>query len=218
MYIADNIIRDRLKKVYFIWGRGKTTVSDRLRAKFGFYVYRTDDSRDYHRKDASPIYQPYMCYDFEKEYGVKDFWALPQKVIGEREKHFLAEVTPMFVADMIVLSEKHDVIICEGDIDYEAIIPVAAHAVHLCNRGTNFDFFNRPDHANLDSIKKRSDLFESEKESIIKNAYGSVGGNEGIIPEWVIRHGVKNIMWDDKTGVEQTVSEVEKYFGFSEAV
>ena len=69
MYIADNIIRDRLKKVYFIWGRGKTTVSDRLRDKFGFYVYRTDDSRDYHRKDASPIYQPYMCYDFEKEYA-----------------------------------------------------------------------------------------------------------------------------------------------------
>lgn len=218
MYIADNIIKNRLLNVYFIWGRGKTTVSDKLRDKYGFYVYSTDDSRDRHRKDASPVYQPYMCYDFEREYGVKDFWALPRKVICEREKHFLAEMTPMIVVDLIVLSEKHDVIICEGDIDYEAIIPVTAHAVHLCNRGTKFDFFSRPDHTNLDSIKKRSDLSEAEKESIIENAYSSVGGNEGIIPEWVIVHGVKNIMWDDKTGIEQTVSEVEKYFGFLEVV
>ncbi len=37
MYISDNIIRNRLKNVYFIWGRGKTTVSNRLRDKYSFY-------------------------------------------------------------------------------------------------------------------------------------------------------------------------------------
>ncbi len=212
MYIADNIIRNRLAKVYFIWGRGKTTVSNRLRDKYGFYVYSTDDSRDRHRKAACPIYQPYMCFDFKKEYGVKDFWVLPRKVIGEREKHFLVEMTPMIITDLMVLSEKHDVIVCEGDIDYEAVIPVAVHTVHLCNRGTKFDFFNRPDHENLDLIKERNDLSEFEKESIIQNAYASVGGNEGIIPEWVVKNGVKNIMWDDSTTIEQTVSEVEEHF------
>lgn len=217
MYIADNIIRDRLNNVYFIWGRGKTTIANKLQEKYGFYVYSTDDSREWHLEAASPHYQPYMCYDFEKEYGVKDFWELPSKVIGEREKHFVAEMTPMIIADLMVLSENHDVIICEGDIDYEIIMPVATHAVHLCNCGTKFDFFNRPDHAGmLDSVKNRSDLSEAEKENIIKNAYSSVSGNEGYIPEWVIRYGVKNIMWDDTTGIEQTASEVEKYFGFAE--
>ncbi|MDE7360515.1 MAG: hypothetical protein K2N38_01125 [Oscillospiraceae bacterium] len=215
MYIADNIIKNRLTKVYFVWGRGKTTISNKLRDKYGFYVYSTDDSRDRHRKAANPVHQPYMCYDFEKEFCVKDFWELPCKVIGEREKHFLAEMTPMIIADLMILSETHDVIICEGDIDYETVIPVAAHTVHLCNRGTKFDFFNRPDHENLDSIRKRSDLSETEKENIIQNAYNSVGRNEGIIPEWVIKNGVKNIMWDDTTSIEQTASEVEEYFGFS---
>ncbi len=214
MYISDNIIRNRLKNVYFIWGRGKTTVSNRLRDKYSFYVYRTDDGRDRLRKAADPLYQPYMCYDFEKEYNVKDFWALPRKVIDEREKHFLAEMTPMIFIDLMILLETHNVIICEGDIDYKAVIPVAAHTVHLCNRGTKFDFFNRPDHESLDTIKERTDLSETEKESIIQNAYSSVGGNEGIIPEWVIKNGVKNIMWDDSTSIEQTVSEVEEYFEF----
>ena len=60
MYISDNIIRNRLKNVYFIWGRGKTTVSNRLRDKYSFYVYRTDDGRDRLRKAADPLYQPYM--------------------------------------------------------------------------------------------------------------------------------------------------------------
>lgn len=121
MYIADNIIKNRLTKVYFVWGRGKTTISNKLRDKYGFYVYSTDDSRDRHRTAANPVHQPYMCYDFEKEYGVKDFWELPRKVIGEREKHFLAEMTPIIITDLMVLSETHDVIICEGDIDYEMV-------------------------------------------------------------------------------------------------
>ncbi len=213
MIIADNIIKDRIKNVYFIWGRGKTTIANELNRKFGYHIYDVDASRYRHMKSANPKYQPYMCRDFVKEYGIKSFWALPSEVINERELHLLHEFTPMVIMDLILLASEHDVIICEGDIEYDAVIPVASHTVHLSNCGTRFDWFNRPDHiATLDSIKNRTDLTEKEKEDIIKNAYDSVGQEEGEIPDWVIKHGIKNIEWNDRTSIEQTTLEVSQYF------
>lgn len=91
MHIADSIIKNKLKNVYFIWGRGKTTIANELHRKYGFYIYSTDDSRDRLMDQANPKDQPYMCRDFESEYGVKSFWELPAEVISEREKHFVFE-------------------------------------------------------------------------------------------------------------------------------
>lgn len=107
MNIADNIIKNKLKNVYFIWGRGKTTVADILRKKYGCCVFGTDEARDRNMAYACPEYQPYMCRDFVKGYGVSSFWELPKDVIQYREKHFLQEVTPMIVADLIALSAQH---------------------------------------------------------------------------------------------------------------
>ena len=166
-------------------------------------------------KKALPEYQPCMCRDYVREYGVKSFWALPRDVIAERERQFLAEVTPMIVSDLIILAAQHEVVLCEGDIDYQMVIPVAAHMVHLCNAGTGFDWFARPDHRDaLDAIKRRTDMSEREKAEIIRNAYHSVAQMEGVVPDWVIDSSVKNIVWDDRTSVAQTVSEVERYFSF----
>lgn len=139
MSIADNVLRDKLRNVYFIWGRGKTTIARALQERYGFYVYSTDDSRNWHMRKADPVHQPYMCRDYVREYGVKSFWALPAEVIADRERHFLAEVTPMIISDLLILAAQHEIVLCEGDIDYEMMIPVASHMVHLCNLGTSFD-------------------------------------------------------------------------------
>ena len=104
MTIPDNVMKEKLKNVYFLWGRGKTTIANELHKKYGFYIYSTDDSRNWHMKYAKPEYQPYMCRDVVKEYGVKSFWALPREVISEREEHFVVEMTPMIIADLISLS------------------------------------------------------------------------------------------------------------------
>ena len=214
MFIADNILKAKLTNVYFIWGRGKTTIANELHRGYGYYVYGTDESRLRHLADADPLYQPTMCRDYEKEYGVSDFWELPREVIHERETHWLNEFTPMAIVDLIMLSPIHDIIICEGDIDYNTVIPIASHMVYLSNRGTTFDWFNRPDHNSLDSIRNRTDLTEQEKETIIRNAYNSVEQTELQLPEWVIAHNIKNIIWNDSITIEQTVSEVAHYFGF----
>ena len=122
MFIVDSIIREKLKNVYFIWGSGKTTIANRLNEKYGFYVYSTDESRNRQMELANPIDQPYMCRDYYKEYGVKTFWELPKEVIAEREKHFVEEMTPMMIAELIQLSAVHKVIICEGDIDIARLL------------------------------------------------------------------------------------------------
>lgn len=217
MNIADSIIKNKLKNVYFIWGSGKTTIANRLNEKYGFYVYSTDESRNRQMKSANPVDQPYMCRDFEKEYGVKSFWELPKEVIAERETHFVAEMTPMMVAELIQLSSLHKVIICEGDIDYCAIAPVATNMVHLCNQSTSFDWFERPDHENIrDTVARRTDLSDEEKQRVIEKAYECVTPAELSAPDWVTELGIKNIIWNDHTSIDTTAAEVAEYFGFAE--
>lgn len=41
----------------------------------------------------------------------------------------------MIAADLIVLSTQYETVICEGDIDYAAIIPIAEHFIYLHNCG-----------------------------------------------------------------------------------
>ncbi len=215
MNIADSIIKNKLRNVYFIWGCGKTTIANQLKEKYGFYIYSTDESRDRQMELANPIDQPYMCRDFQKEYGVKSFWELPKEVIAEREKHFVQEMTPMMIAELIQLSAVHKVIICEGDIDYHAVAPIATHTVHLCSQSTSFDWFKRPDHEDVrDTVRNRTDLSEEEKQLIINNAYNAVSVDECTLPDWVVELGVKNIVWNDHTSIDTTSAEVEEYFGF----
>lgn len=127
--------------------------------------------------------QPYMCRDFVKEYGVNSFWELPKEVISDREHRFLHDVTPMIVADLIAVSSQYETVICEGDIDYGAIIPVAEHFVYLNNRGTKFDWFDRPGHENIvETVNRRTNLTDEEKAEIIRKAYDAVSGDEGVVP------------------------------------
>ncbi|MDR2686160.1 MAG: hypothetical protein LBB75_00270 [Oscillospiraceae bacterium] len=215
MDIPDNVIRQKLRNVYFIWGRGKTTIANELRRKYKCFIYRTDESRPRHRANAAPSYQPHMCRDYEKEYGVSDFWELPAEVIRERERHWLREFTPMVIVDLMLLAATHGVILCEGDIDYEAVIPLASHMVHLSNRGTKFDWFNRPGHSTLDSIQTRTDLSDEEKAAIVRNAYNAVGQNGAPLPDWVVRHNITDIAWDDNTAIDETASEAARYFALT---
>ena len=217
MLIADNIIKERIKNVYFLWGRGKTTIANELQHKYGGYIYSTDEARERHYHSADPLHQPHMCRDYEKEYNVRSFWELPAKVILEREENWLKEFTPMVILDLMMLSAAHDIIICEGDIDYETVAPIATHCVYLLNRSTTFDWFSRPEHVHdLDSVKNRADLSAAEKEAIIRNAHAAVSANEGHLPNWAEKYGIASVSWDDDTALEQTAQEVARLFGIEQ--
>ena len=48
MVIPDSILKRTLANVYFLWGRGKTTIAKSLQYTYGYYVYSTDDAKDRH--------------------------------------------------------------------------------------------------------------------------------------------------------------------------
>ena len=222
MNIPDNIVKQKLKNVYFIWGTGKTTTANELHKRHGFYVYHTDYSRQTHFQNAEPEYQPAMCRDILKEYGIKDYLGLPPKVAGEWEREIVREFTPMIIADLIGLASQHEVVICEGDIDEDTVITVSTNIVVLSNHGKKHDWFDRPDQRHmLENIRNRTDLTEQEKDELIKNAYAIVGGNSDEknnhiheIPRVVTQYGIRHIIFDDSTTIPGTVALVEEYFGF----
>ena len=215
MNIPDNVIRQKLQNVYFIWGSGKTTAANELHRRYGFYVYHTDESRAWHFKNADPQYQPALCRD------VPDVFALDPEDAGQWEKEIVREFTPMVIADLIALAAQHEGVICEGDIDIDAVVPVVSHAVTISNYGSPYDFFDRPgQHNMLDEIRGRTDLTDGEKEERIRKAYQIVGSEPGgekkepvrEIPRETVLYGVKQIIRDDTTTVAQTADQIAAYF------
>ena len=210
MNIADNIIKKKLENVYFIWGSGKTTTANALAEKHGFYVYHTDDSRSWHFKNAQPEFQPAMCRD------VPDFWALEKDDALQWEGDIVREMTPMIIADLIGLATQHKGVICEGDIDIDGIISVVTNAVTISNHGKDYEFFDRHEQKHmLDDIKNRTDITEEEKQKLIDNAYHILSGDNTdkfAMPRETKLYGVKQIIRDNTTSIEQVTMLIEEYW------
>ena len=210
MNIPDNIIKKKLENVYFIWGSGKTTTANALAEKHGFYVYHTDDSRSWHCKNAQPEFQPAMCRD------VPDFWALEKDDALQWESDIVREMTPMIIADLIGLAAQHKGVICEGDIDIDGIMPVVTNAVTISNHGKDYDFFDRPEQKHmLDDIKNRTEITEEEKQKLIDNAYHILSNDSTdkfSIPRETELYGVKQIIRDNTTNIEQVAEMIEEYW------
>jgi hypothetical protein len=129
----------------------------------------------------------------------------------------------MIIIDLILLASKYDIVLCEGDIETDAIINaiVKENIVVISNHGASYDFFDRPDQKHmLDSILNRSDLTDEEKQKRLKNAFEIVGvPNNQVNPEFqipteTIKYGVKEIIRNDQDTVEDNVKKVEAYFKY----
>ena len=214
MLIADNILRNKLKNVYFITGSGKTTIANEMSKHIdNCYVYHTDNRGPFF-KLADPLYQPAMCRD------VLDYFALEKDDAHNWECNIVKEFTPMIIIDLIYLSSQYDVVICEGDINLELIIDavVKENMVYIKHIGKTGDFFDRPDQRHmLDSIINNSSLSEEEKKLKIEKMYDIVGRpNEEIvedsIPDVIKNNDIKVIVRYDDNTVEENTNKVLNYF------
>lgn len=212
MNIPDNVIKQKLQNIYFIWGSGKTTTANALAEKHKFYVYHTDDNRSRHCKNANPDFQPALCRN------VLDIWALEKDDALQWEIDIVREMTPMIIADLIQLSTQYKGVICEGDIDIDFIMPVVTNAVTISNHGKNYDFFDRPEQKHmLDDIKNRTGITEAEKQKIIDKAYAIISGdgidNKFELPRETKLYGVKQIIRNESTSVDDVLRMIEEYWG-----
>ena len=217
MIIADNILKEKLKNVYFITGSGKTTIANEMSKHIGnCYVYHTENRGPFF-KIADPIYQPAMCRD------VPDYFALDKDDAHNWEVNIVKEFTPMIIIDLIYLSSKYDVVICEGDINLELIIDaiVKENMVYIKHIGKCSDFFDRPDQRHMiDSVLNDETLSDEEKTIKIEKMYDIVGRptneiKEYSIPDVIKDNGIQVIVRYDHNSVEENTNKVLEYFKLS---
>jgi len=202
--IPDNVFKRVLQNVYFIFG-GDIAVADELGRRYGFYVYHTCNHRQKHFQNADPQFQPGLSRFVE---NMPDFFSQDPIDAMQRESDIVHDFTPMVIMDLIQLTAKHEKIICENDIDIESIIHYVTHAVTIYNEGAINGFIEQY----KNQIHSR-DISEDEKDRLIRSISPAVDKSKREILRVAKRYGVKQIVWDDNSSVEQTVKEIAEYFG-----
>ena len=221
MFIADNIISQKLDNVFFIVGSscaGKTTAASELKRKYGFYCYSSDAMRTNCFKLANYANQPALSR------YVPDYEALTVAEALEWEKNIIREMTPMMIADLIELSGKYQTIVFEGDIDTESLFPLIKSNKAIClltgRKQIVQDFFKRPDHAFiLENIEKNAALSEREKQRRISKWKEIISGGQRMtdpdleIPDNILEYGIKYYIRTEDSTVNDMMNIIEEHFG-----
>lgn len=220
MHIADNIINQSLKNVYFLIGAscaGKTTAAKELSRKYGMYHYSSDEMRSKHFANASSEFQPCMTRP--------DIDSLSIEEAGIWEGDIVREFTPMMIVDLIELSAIHGHVVCDGDIDTQLLFQVVDHkrimCLLVCPRITKMEFFERPDHIHmLNHILNKADITADEKNVEIQKMRTIAGVTEIVpedeivnIPVDIIKSKIQYYVRDDKRTVKDMMLAIEQHFG-----
>ena len=118
MKIANNIIKEHLKNVYFLCGGaygGKTTIAKLLEEKHGFIRYRQGDHEDEYSLIVDPKEQPAMGLDRSSDWH--GYFAQPPRKYADWMKASLQEEAEFTIADLLSIPKDKKVIV-------DGIIPV----------------------------------------------------------------------------------------------
>ena len=205
LIVPENIMKRMLQNVYFIWGDG-AEVAKELGRRHNIYVYHTCDNRAKHTQNADPKYQPGL---FRFEMDMPNYFLQDPEDALQREQDIVRDFTPMVIMDLIQLTTGNEKVICENDIDIDSIISFVTHAVMITNNKTWADYTLR-----YKNEIHRLDISTSEKEKLTSKADAVWGEGKPEYSRAVAQYGVKNIVWDDDSTVEQTADMIAEYFGF----
>ena len=112
MKIADNIIREHLKNVYFLCGGaygGKTTMAKLIEEKHGFIRYRQGDRSAEYAAVADAAEQPAMSVDRSADWH--GYFAQPPRRYADWMQAELREEAEFTIADLLGMPKDKKVII-----------------------------------------------------------------------------------------------------------
>lgn len=112
MKIANNIIKDHLKNVYFLCGGaygGKTTMAKLIEEKHGFIRYRQGDHSDEYALIATNEDQPIMSMDRAADWH--GFFAQPPRQYSDWMQAELREKAQFTIADLMNIPSNKKVIV-----------------------------------------------------------------------------------------------------------
>ena len=204
--------------IYFLAGTscgGKTTAANSLCEKYNAYIYSSDDMRNQHFLNAQKSRQPAMATP------VSDSTALPPAEAAQWERDILREMTFMMLADLRTLAAVHPLVICEGVIDLDRLMPLVdpQQVVYLTvdHNLAKQTFFDRPSHIHLlDDIKNRTDLTDDEKQRRIQNMHALIALMADAPPPVALaKYGVHQHNRTAQSTVESMLACIEAHFGLA---
>jgi len=221
MNIANNILKNSLKNVYFLTGTacgGKTTMAKELSKKYGFVHFNDNWHEDNFKQWQSIIDEKYQKAASQRE-TVTDWEAW----FGRSVEEFLAdqdkyndgdEYLEFAVIELIKLSQNNKVIadICASFellaelTDYNHIACLLAPAEMIIR-----DYYDRADHKEF--IECIMSLKEPKKKLETQNELFRIGAQKAF--DDVKKHNLFSIVRSDESTIEGTLKLLEKHFNLT---
>ena len=213
MKIANNIIKEHLKNVYFLCGGaygGKTTMAKLLEEKHGFVRYRQGDHSDEYAKLATKEEQPAMSFDRSADWH--GYFAQPPRQYADWMQAELREEAEFTIADLLSIPKDKKVIV-------DGIIPL-----DILKEISDYDhvfLLFAPDEMNRAHYFDRAD-----KDEIYQFILSFPDGNE-LLNNVIEALNIDNIserqkfidsgfMYKERTDgdtIKETLTVIEKHFG-----
>lgn len=212
MKIADNVLRDSLKNVYFISGTGyggKTTIANSIAEEFCIPVYHVDDHYGEYRVIANLEEQPTFCKKFK---SWQEYFNRKPEIYSKWLNESMRECIEFAIIDLLKLSSKGKVI-AEGVFPLEIMqkITYANQCVFLIaeydllRRG----FFNRADKADMVECIKA----QRNPEQIFDNVINAITFDYFNVLETVKASGMNYIIRTESTEHEKLKRKVISNLG-----
>ena len=212
MKIANNIIKEYLKNVYFIAGTpcgGKTTIARALGEKYNIPVYDVDEIFEKHQRISDSKHQPAMNHYFA---NADEFFGRSVEEDREWLLDNTREQLDFVILDLIRIAQNGPVICdCHLTIDEANEITDPSRLAFLIKEPNNLveEYCNRPDHQGFSDFIHSATDYESAKHtcnetlrSLNDEHYHAIKQSEFF---WLER--------DDNRSIGETVSLVEQYWG-----
>ena len=218
MKISDSFLKAQLQNVYWIGGAGyggKTTITDLLARRHGFLPYHPENLYHDHKKAASPEDHPAILAPF---HGWEHYFNRPLEeymaaITDQSREHF-----QMVVLDLIKLSAQARVVAdvfmldpwdCGRLTEYGKCIFLYADEDTI-RKG----FFDRADKQDLLGVINTLSDPEKTRIHVAEMACALSSSKQAEAQ----KAGVKVLVRDSKTPVEETLTAVENHFNLTSHV
>ena len=213
MKIADNIIKERLKNVYFLCGGaygGKTTMAKLIEERHGFVRYRQGDHWDEYAALANPEEQPAMSLDRSADWH--GFFAQPPRQYADWMKAELREEAEFAVADLLRMPGDRKVIV-DGLIPLDVLHAISDYDhVFLLFAPDGMKRQHYFDRADKDEIFRFILSFTDGKE-LLANVTESLNIDNESERQQFVRSGFRYLERSEGDTVERTLGIIEEHFG-----
>ena len=213
MKVADNIIRDKLKNVYFLSGGaygGKTTMAKLIEEKHGFIRYRQGDHYDEYKEISNTEEQPVMSRDRSADWH--GYFSQPAREYADSLRAGLYEEAGFVVADLLAMPKDRKVIVdCIIPVDILKEISDLAHVFLLFapDEMKRKHYFDRADKDEL----FRFILSLPDGKELLRNVNEALNLDNEAERESFIRSGFAYKERSENDTPEDTLRRIEEHFG-----